>query len=137
MADRALEERKRRIKAVREALGLTQEALLPVLNDAAQRLGVRVFKQSSLSKIEGGPQAVSFDDVAVYAAVDPKRRGKLWLAWGEKADATMAATPDDAELERLTGVAFRKRQPAKPTAGKQSATPAKGGAKRAGGANSL
>lgn len=83
MLDEALRERKRRLKQIRTDLKLTQEQLLPVLNAAAARLGLRTYTQSTLSKIEGGSQDISFDAVATYAAIDPEGRGRLWLAWGD------------------------------------------------------
>lgn len=74
-----------RLRAVREATGLTQVQFLARLNRAAEQLGVRPYAQSVLSRLENGLQQATFDDVAVYAAVDPLGRGKLWLGWGEEA----------------------------------------------------
>jgi transcriptional regulator with XRE-family HTH domain len=78
-----------RLRAVREATGLTQLQFLPLLNEAAARLGVRAYAQSTLSRLETGLQEATFDDVAVFASVDPERRGKLWLAWNEQTDSTL------------------------------------------------
>lgn len=90
-----------RLKAVREATGLTQLRFLPKLNQAAAALGVREYSQSTLSKLESGAQSASFDDVAVFAAVDPLQRGKLWLAWNEETAALMTNrhTYTEAELD--------------------------------------
>lgn len=79
---------------IRKDTGLTQELFVTRLNDAARQLygdeGKR-YRQDTLSKIERAHgQAPTFEDVAVWAAVDPKRRGKLWLAWNETIDNTMA-----------------------------------------------
>lgn len=90
MADSGISDR---LKAVREATGLTQLRFLPRLNHVAVALGVREYSQSTLSKLESGAQAASFDDVAVFAAVDPKRRGRLWLAWGEERAEQTAEPP--------------------------------------------
>jgi transcriptional regulator with XRE-family HTH domain len=79
----------RRLRAVREATGLTQLQFLPLLNSCAVDLEIKAYSQSTLSKLETGTQAATFDDVAAFAAADPQRRGKLWLAWGESKDATM------------------------------------------------
>lgn len=86
-------ERAERLKQVRADLGLTQLEFLPVLNAAAARAGVASYTQSKLSKLESGSQAADFDDVAAFAAADPKRRGKLWLAWGEETDSTLGKRP--------------------------------------------
>jgi transcriptional regulator with XRE-family HTH domain len=81
-------ERAARLKAVRTALGLTQLEFLPVLNTAAAKVGVPPYSQSKLSKLESGSQAADFDDIAAFAMADRLQRGKLWLAWNEKADAS-------------------------------------------------
>jgi hypothetical protein len=56
-----------------------------------------VVHASALSEIENDnpSKTVTLEIVAAVASVDPLRRGKLWLAWGESRDATMAtvATP--------------------------------------------
>lgn len=96
VADSALEPLYARLKLVREATGLTQLQFLPRLNAVAAKLHVREYSQSTLSKLETGTQEPSFDDVAVFAAVDPERRGKLWLAWNEREDSAL----QDAELAR-------------------------------------
>lgn len=45
-----------------------------------------VIHPSELSDIENDKpsKAVTIEHVAAVAAVDPKRRGKLWLGWGEE-----------------------------------------------------
>jgi transcriptional regulator with XRE-family HTH domain len=89
-----------RIRDIREAAGLTQLQFLDVLNRSAARLGARPYLQSTLSKLETGAQDVSFDDVAVFAAVDPLHRGKLWLGWGEAVDATRNPARDAEAVAR-------------------------------------
>lgn len=76
-----------RLIAVREATGLVQVDFVKELNRANRKLfggGARMYTQSTLSKLEIGWQEPSLDDVAVYAAIDPLKRGKLWVGWGEK-----------------------------------------------------
>lgn len=90
MADPAADARAERLKQVREATGLTQLQFLPRLNGAASALGAKDYSQSTLSKLETGAQDASFVDVSVFATVDPLGRGKLWLAWGDAEDATLA-----------------------------------------------
>ena len=93
MASRASLARAARLKQVREATGLTQLQFLPRLNAASRQVlgeGVREYSQSTLSKLETAAQESVFEDVEVYAAVDPQSRGKLWLAWGEDADSSLA-----------------------------------------------
>jgi transcriptional regulator with XRE-family HTH domain len=104
-----------RLRAVREATGLTQLQFLAKLNAAAERLGTRAYVQSLLSRLENGLQVPSFDDIAVYASIDPERRGKLWLAWGEAEDATLKARPGarDIPIEAMERVSSKKPAPRK------------------------
>jgi hypothetical protein len=68
------------------------EDFVPELNAASRALGEEgpIFSQSRVSKLELGAQRASLDDIAIYALLDPKRRGKLWLAWNEAEDSAMA-----------------------------------------------
>lgn len=86
--------RKERVKAIREALGYTQLTYLPVLNAASAAVlgvGVREYSQSTYSRIESGRQEPTFDDIAVFASLDPEHRGPLWLIWGDAAAAMFSA----------------------------------------------
>lgn len=135
--------RNARIRAVREATGLTQQAFLYQLNAASARVlgdGVREYSQSTLSKLESGAQEAAFEDITVFAAVDPKRRGKLWLAWGEEVDSFKAPRTSrelNTELAAATGV---NDTPARKSATQQLAEDAaaaqKPAAKAAGGKRS-
>lgn len=72
-----------RIYLIREALG-TRRDPMPLEKFAelvAERTGV-TYDKSMLSRMETGDRKVSLDDVAVLAQVDPKKRGREWLAWG-------------------------------------------------------
>lgn len=84
-----------RMRQIREDTGLTQELFVGRLNATADALfgaGVKRYRQDTLSKIENR-QSPTFVDVAVWSSLDPKRRGKVWLAWGEDADSALAAPP--------------------------------------------
>jgi transcriptional regulator with XRE-family HTH domain len=84
-----LEDQAARLKAVRESMGMTQLQFLARLNGAAERLGTRPYVQSLLSRLENGLQVPSFDDLTVYATLDPEHRGRLWLGWGLTEDETL------------------------------------------------
>jgi transcriptional regulator with XRE-family HTH domain len=86
----AAQELPERLRSIREAHGLTQHQFVAVLNRAADKLGVRDYTQSTLSKLETGVQEASLDDIAVFARVDQAGRGMLWLGWGLTDDATLA-----------------------------------------------
>lgn len=79
-----------RVYAVRLALGDGWKNPLPMaefaelLNGAGTR-----YDSSVISRIENGERKLTLADVERIAAVDPERRGKLWLAWGEREDASM------------------------------------------------
>jgi transcriptional regulator with XRE-family HTH domain len=115
MAAREGEEHSVRLKAIREATGLTQLQFLERLNSVAKKLGTRPYVQSLLSRLENGLQVPSFDDITVYATVDPKARGKLWLAWNETEDATLQryAGVRDIPVEAMQKVAEPKPAPRK------------------------
>jgi transcriptional regulator with XRE-family HTH domain len=109
-----------RLRAVREATGETQVVFLPRLNREAAARGVREYSQSTLSKLESGTQAATFDDIAVFAGVDPKGRGKLWLAWGEAEDATVkrSARARDIPVEAMERVSSKKDAPGRRATGR-------------------
>jgi hypothetical protein len=61
-----------------------------------------VIHPSVLSEIENdkATKTVTLDQIAAVASVDPLRRGKLWLAWGEAEDsARRALSPASKRLE--------------------------------------
>lgn len=81
-----------RLKAVREATGLTQVAFATKLDELAAQVfkaRPRRYLPPTISKLETEVQKADFDDIAIYAAIDPLHRGKLWLVWGEAVDATL------------------------------------------------
>lgn len=104
-----------RLRAIREALGLTQIEFLPVLNREAEALGQRAYSQSTLSKLESGAQAATFDDVLVFALSDPLGRGRLWLAWGDRdRDFTLRkAAVRDIPIDAMERVTSKKPAPRK------------------------
>lgn len=82
-----------RLRDVREATRLKIEDFVPALNRVSRDLfgdAGPAFNGGRVSKLELGVQRASLDDIAVYAAIDPKRRGKLRLAWNETVDRSMA-----------------------------------------------
>jgi hypothetical protein len=93
-----------RFKQVRVAARLTQPELVPRLQAAAVQLyGAQAprYTQTRISDIERDARRIRLEDVAVYAAVDPLRRGKLWLGWNERTDS--ALLPLAPTLPRLRG----------------------------------
>lgn len=109
MAESDIQGIARRLREVREATGLTQIEFLPRLNAAAKSLNMkRTYAQALLSRFETGTQVPTFADVAAYAVVDPKRRGKTWLAWGERADAITRET-EEAVSRRLGAAPMEMR----------------------------
>lgn len=99
----------KRVYLIRLALGDGLRSPLPMEEFAAlitERTGV-AYNSSTISKIENGGRRVTLDDADRIAAVDPRRRGREWLGWGE-AQTTPTLTgldrrvrPDpDAEHDR-------------------------------------
>lgn len=120
-----------RCKEVRLATGLKQADFAGLLSRAAKQLhggAATGYDQPLVSLIENGGRDITLEDVAVYAAVDPMRRGKLWLGWGESRDPATAETPE--ELAARLGVEPPRRGPQFPApAAAKKATQA-GGQKR-------
>lgn len=86
-----------RLRQVRLDARMTQVEWSERLNGVARALlgaDAPRYRQGLVTKLETGMQAPSFDDIAVYATADPKRRGKLWLVWAETVDATLRPAGD-------------------------------------------
>lgn len=93
-----------RVYAIRLALGDGWKSPLPMAEFAALLGGAgggTRYDSSVISRIENGERKLTLADVERIAAVDPERRGKLWLGWGELADSTMAE-PEPLGVESLT-----------------------------------
>jgi hypothetical protein len=93
----AEESRGQRFYLVRLACGdgfRAPEPLRQFCERVLARTGIRLHA-SELSEIENDKpsKAVTLEHAEAVASVDPKRRGKLWLAWGESQDATMGDVP--------------------------------------------
>lgn len=85
-----------RLRAIREATQLLQKDFVARLNAAVAELygdGAVMFDAPRVSKLENGRQEATLADIAVYAAVDPLRRGKLWIGWGDSVDSAMVPVP--------------------------------------------
>jgi hypothetical protein len=82
-----------RLFLIRAALGtgLKNPMLIDDFVALVQRETGVTYDPSAISRTENGGRKLSLDDVPPFAAVDPLRRGKLWLAWGEQSDTTMSA----------------------------------------------
>lgn len=75
----------KRVYLIRLALGDGLRSPLPMEEFAAlitERTGV-AYNSSTISKIENEGRRVTLEDVARIALVDPRHRGREWLAWGE------------------------------------------------------
>jgi transcriptional regulator with XRE-family HTH domain len=88
----AHEKRGERAKQIRDALGLSQSDFLPLLNEAARRLGLPAVyaKDYVVSRTETGTRPMTFEDVAVWSLLDKEQRGWEWLALGDVPVATTA-----------------------------------------------
>lgn len=90
-----------RAYAIRRALGpdarreLSTRAMAEKLNATAAELGIDArYDSSVVTRIETGQRKqVTLDDVAVYAAVDPKRRGREWMGWGPASAMRLSSLP--------------------------------------------
>lgn len=95
--------RGRRLAEIREALGLTQDAMVARLNAAAEGLGLSVrYKYYTVSRMESG--SISFEDAAVWLSIDPSRKPGQpwrwdWFVFGEKRPA-IAREPRETPVAR-------------------------------------
>jgi hypothetical protein len=85
-----------RFYAVRLACGDGVRTAMPLREFAAKVTAEtgRTLHASELSEIERDKKAdISVHDVDAVAAVDPLRRGRLWLGWGEDLPLSEPAAP--------------------------------------------
>lgn len=94
-----------RFRSIREALGMTQVQFRDYLQEQA---GVEIG-QAELSRLETGMQRPTVEDIAVWSCLDPHKRGRLWLAWGDEPTRATRAIEDERCREVLV-------PPARPTA---------------------
>jgi hypothetical protein len=82
---------KDRVRAVREACGLTQPQFAALLNETAARLGMPRprYDEAKVRNMERAPRGITFSDVTLVAFADPQHRGRSWLAWGDSHDPTL------------------------------------------------
>jgi transcriptional regulator with XRE-family HTH domain len=73
-----------RMRSIRELRGEKQPEFATELTRAAKRLRLDVtYEGSKVSRLESGRQIFTLEDVTIVASVDPEKRGREWLAWGE------------------------------------------------------
>lgn len=77
----------RRARQLRQDAGLTQAQFIERLK---QRCGIEL-PTTTLSKIEGGKQHLPRPWLPCWSALDPLKRGLVWLAWGLERDDTAAS----------------------------------------------
>jgi hypothetical protein len=116
-----------RVYEIRKALGpdrrtpLSQGEFAKRANAVAARHGLKsTYDASFISKIESGIRAVSIEEVPVFAALDPLKRGEMWLAWGINIaapildlDPSQDHRLTDEELERAEKKVAEKAQPSR------------------------
>lgn len=74
-----------RVYKIRLALGDGVKNPMTLKDFAAliTRATKTVIDPSALSRLENGGRGLSIDDAHAIAAIDPKRRGPVWLAFGD------------------------------------------------------
>lgn len=98
-----------RLKDIRERLGLTLIEMRELLIEHGLRLSF-----SNVNRMELGTEMPTVDELRIFAALDPLKRGRLWLVWG---DPPPRATPksggapaDDRKRERVVPAPARVRR---------------------------
>lgn len=98
--------RRLRVYQIRLALGdgvrtpMPMDAFAALLNERGETTR---FDSSKVSRMETGERKVSIDDVPYIAAVDPKRRGRDWLAWGILQEPEMSVADTMKSLAKEAG----------------------------------
>lgn len=92
-----------RVYEVRRALGpdarheMSQRAFAALLTRTAKRLRLESrYDSSTVARLESGERRLHLDDVEAIAAVDPLKRGKLWLGWGTLSEEASASSNEQA-----------------------------------------
>lgn len=104
----------KRVFAIRAALGdgripLSQDAFATLLTER----GKKAYYGPDFSVLERDMKKtpLSIEDIEVIASVDPERRGKYWLAWGELPDETMAQSQGPTIIKEPSDAVFENRAP--------------------------
>lgn len=99
-----------RVREIREAMGLQQDAFGAELTKAGAAFGLEEsYNKDKVSKIETGARDVTVDEMALLLAMDPKKRTIDWLVFGA-ASTTTEQTPSAPAPKRLvTGTEAKKR----------------------------
>lgn len=110
-----------RAYSVRLALGDGWKVPLPMAAFAAllsKQPGAGRYDSSVVSRLESGARKLTLVDAAAYAAVDPLKRGRAWVAWGpavaeEEARPLLDPSRDrrltEAEIQRARDVVAAER----------------------------
>ena len=84
-----------RIYLIREALGSRRDPMpLDKFAELIQTETGAVYDKSVLSRMETGDRKVTLEDVAALSQVDPLKRGRDWLGWGDQDEGGQGATDD-------------------------------------------
>lgn len=93
-----------RAREIRSLIDVSQWDLVPMLNNTAKALGLAPrYKYYTVSRIESRG-TLSFEDAAVYVALDPQQRGWDWFVLGRGG----VAKADPATFRKVAGRGGRK-----------------------------
>lgn len=105
----AMLERGRRLAEIRDRLGLTQYEMVDPLNAKARALGLpEVYRYYTVARMEGG--VISFEDAAVYLALDPEQRSWDWFVFGKEKRAGKHPPPKPADPSLYIAVPPRRER---------------------------
>jgi transcriptional regulator with XRE-family HTH domain len=100
--------RGRRLTTIRDALRLTQDAMVERLNTSARVLGLPArYRYYTVSRMESG--SISFEDAAVWLALDPLRRGWDWFVLGKEIMPTIRGEAPESDRQ-VAGFPPKKRR---------------------------
>lgn len=127
-----------RVYEIRRALGpdrktpLSQGEFAKRVNAIASRYGMKAtYDHSVISKIENGIRNVSIEEVPLFAALDPKERGWMWMAWGRVSEGSITLDPStDHQLTEEEAERGRKKIAEKARGARSGTKRSAGGGKR-------
>lgn len=91
-----------RLYEIRLACGVGRrkaEPMVAFVERVREATGV-AYDPSTISLLERMMQGWTLDDVAAFAAVDPKGRGKVWLAFGKEGEDEARGSADVPDRSR-------------------------------------
>jgi transcriptional regulator with XRE-family HTH domain len=81
-----------RVYLIREALGTRRDPMpMQAFAELIAKVSGVSYDKSTLSRLETGERKLSLEDIDAIAPIDPLKRGRSWLAWGDPPEGQQGA----------------------------------------------